>query len=384
MTTALVIGGTGQSGPYVVEGLLRRGYKVTVLHGGFHEVAFSRDVEHIHTDAHFAEPLGEALDDRSFDLIVCTYGRTRVVAEVMKGRTARFIAITGLPVYAWADPLRSEWGPAGLTAAAEDSPKEVPPGRSKLGEMVWKTEQALMDAHAAGHYSVTLLRYPAIYGPRAVNGRDWSVVRRALDKRRRLIVAHGGLRLRTMAYVENAASAVMLAIDQPAVSAGAAYNVGDDGAFLTQGQRIAMLARALDHEFELVSLPDAVVEALFPGEWGFHRVVDTTKIRSELGYRDVVEPSEAIDRTAHWWSENRASKEQEAKWADKFDYILEDKLLDAFQSQVSDFVTAASLPDSRRAHSFRHPQRVGENWSKAASERLSAGPAAPFPYSLWS
>jgi nucleoside-diphosphate-sugar epimerase len=33
---ALVIGGTGPTGPYVVEGLLQRDYEVTIMHGGFH------------------------------------------------------------------------------------------------------------------------------------------------------------------------------------------------------------------------------------------------------------------------------------------------------------------------------------------------------------
>ena len=32
MTTALVVGGTGPTGPYIVNGLLKRGYEVTVLH----------------------------------------------------------------------------------------------------------------------------------------------------------------------------------------------------------------------------------------------------------------------------------------------------------------------------------------------------------------
>ena len=35
---ALVIGGTGPTGPYIVEGLLRRGYEVTIYHRGTHEV----------------------------------------------------------------------------------------------------------------------------------------------------------------------------------------------------------------------------------------------------------------------------------------------------------------------------------------------------------
>ncbi len=36
--TALVIGGTGPTGPVVVQGLSTCGYDVTILHGGLHEL----------------------------------------------------------------------------------------------------------------------------------------------------------------------------------------------------------------------------------------------------------------------------------------------------------------------------------------------------------
>src|SRR4051794_7774522 len=35
---ALVVGGTGPTGPYVVNGLVERGYEVAILHSGRHEV----------------------------------------------------------------------------------------------------------------------------------------------------------------------------------------------------------------------------------------------------------------------------------------------------------------------------------------------------------
>ena len=73
MATALVVGGTGPTGPFIVNGLLKRGYEVTVLHGGFHEAEFDEPVEHIHTDPHFKETLEEGVGNRGWwDLIVFT------------------------------------------------------------------------------------------------------------------------------------------------------------------------------------------------------------------------------------------------------------------------------------------------------------------------
>ena len=40
----LVVGGTGPSGPHVVQGLLERGHDVTILHRGVHEPAGLPDV----------------------------------------------------------------------------------------------------------------------------------------------------------------------------------------------------------------------------------------------------------------------------------------------------------------------------------------------------
>ena len=59
---ALVIGGTGPTGPFIVQGLLQRDYTVAILHRGTHEIAeIPPEVEHIHTDPHFLETLNTAL-----------------------------------------------------------------------------------------------------------------------------------------------------------------------------------------------------------------------------------------------------------------------------------------------------------------------------------
>ena len=50
MVDALVIGGTGPTGPFIVNGLLARGYRVAMLHTGRHEIPeIPPQVEHIHT-----------------------------------------------------------------------------------------------------------------------------------------------------------------------------------------------------------------------------------------------------------------------------------------------------------------------------------------------
>ena len=97
---ALVIGGTGPTGHFVVNGLIARGFEVSILHTGNHEVAeIPASVIHIHTNPFDEQALRVALDDSHFDITLAMYGRLRRVAEIMVGRTERFISVGGGPAY---------------------------------------------------------------------------------------------------------------------------------------------------------------------------------------------------------------------------------------------------------------------------------------------
>ena len=75
---ALVIGGTGPTGHFIVNGLRARGYAVTIFHSGRHELAeIPADVEHLHGDPFAPGALEAALGARSFDVCIATYGRLR-------------------------------------------------------------------------------------------------------------------------------------------------------------------------------------------------------------------------------------------------------------------------------------------------------------------
>ncbi|MEE9202862.1 MAG: epimerase, partial [Dehalococcoidia bacterium] len=130
--TALVIGGTGPTGPYVIEGLLQRGYRVTILHRGIHEVELPAEVEHIHADPHFVPTLTEALDGRTFDLALGMYGRLRHTAQVMGGRAERFIGVGGVAVYrGWVDLSHHPHGVLPLPIP-EDAPLVTDPSIHKF------------------------------------------------------------------------------------------------------------------------------------------------------------------------------------------------------------------------------------------------------------
>lgn len=370
---ALVIGGTGPTGPAVVRGLADRGHRVTVLHTGQHEVDFGLPgIEHIHTDPHFAETLERGISGQTFDLVIAQYGRLRVVSDVLAGRTARLIAIGGATgIYAGGDDHR--WGGIGRPALfPETTPiyrdNAGPDGSEKIGLRMVEAMNTLFDHHARGDYAATYVMYPVNYGPRNPGPYDWAVVRRILDGRRRMIIADGGAKLESRVFSENAAAAVLRVIDQPDRSAGKKYTVADRYAY-TMRQRIEFIARCLGQELELVDMPYDLAWPCYP-YWRRsrdHRLCQSTLIREELGYHEPTEPSEGLAQTVSWLVANppEPGGEAERQVGDPFDYASEDDLMDRWLTAREQFGDVQPrLPAA--GHQYRHPKVPGEAWRPAA------------------
>ncbi|MEZ4331219.1 MAG: NAD-dependent epimerase/dehydratase family protein [Myxococcota bacterium] len=356
---ALVVGGTGPTGPFIVQGLRDRGYDVTVFHRGTHEIPeIPDDVVHLHGDPHFRETIDAAIGRRTFDLVVATYGRIRHVAEALVGKTGRFVAVGGFATYrGFVRP--GDLFPAGLPIpVAEDAALVATEAEQRFSWLMATTEQAVMDAHP----TAAMFRYPYVYGPHQLVPREWCVIRRILDGRREIVVPDGGLALVTHGYAANLAHAVLLAVDQPEASAGQIYNCGDDRQ-LTVAQIIERIAHALGQPLEIVGVPAALgfpARALVLGGT-HHTLLDLTKVRAQLGYRDVVPVEEALARTTRWLVEHRPEPGGaiERQLNDRFDYAVEDELIRRFRAAVGEL---AKLDPASRAvghHPYPHPTEPG-------------------------
>jgi nucleoside-diphosphate-sugar epimerase len=233
--TALIIGGSGPTGPHIVEGMRQRGY--SVLSRGVHAYPFPGDVERIVGDPHFAEPLASALGERTFDVVIATYGRLKVTSQLLKGRTGHFIAVGGCAAYRGFTDPEDVW-PVGQLSPVPESAPLCGAGDHPFGGKIVAAERALFEHHP----DATLFRYPYVYGPRQIAPREWSLVRRVLDGRKAIVVMHGGMSLLSHHYSENAAHALMLALDKSEAAAGKAYNNADDQQ-VTQRQLIEIGAR---------------------------------------------------------------------------------------------------------------------------------------------
>ena len=99
-----------------------------------------------------------------------------------------------------------------------------------------------------------------MYGPYQLVPREWSIIRRILDKRKFILLPDDGLALMTHGYAENLAHAVLLAVDQPQASAGQAYNCGDEIQF-TMRQLVEVIARTMNYQLEIVNVPGGLPTA---------------------------------------------------------------------------------------------------------------------------
>jgi nucleoside-diphosphate-sugar epimerase len=328
MATALVIGGTGPTGPGVVLGLAQRGYQVTLMHSGNHEVAEVSEeagYRHIHGDAFREEGLRAAVGQQTFDLVVAMYGRLRSIAEVFVGRAERIISVGGAPVYhGFFDP--EVLTPPGLPVpTSEEWPLATEEADGK-SYRVARSEAILF----ATHPRATHFRYPYVYGPRQLAPRDWSVVKRILDRRPVFILPDDGLSLVTHGYTENLVHALLLAVDHPDASIGEVFNAGDDEK-LTIRQVVETITDELEYDWELLSMPaNLAVPArpLLQCYRSTHRCLDTSKLRTKLGYRDVVPAREAVRRSAQWLVQNppQPGGYEETALQDPFNYAAEDRL----------------------------------------------------------
>lgn len=356
---ALVIGGTGPTGPYVIEGLIKRGYEITILHRGVHEVDLPSQVQHIHCDPNLTETLEQALRGQTFDLAIVMYGRLRLAAQVLRGRVNRLISVGGITVYKgfidW-NPTQPMVIPTPEGAPLHTAPLHTAPDTEKISFRMVEAERAVIEGHQEGHYEATHFRYPRIYGPRQPIPLEWSIIRRILDGRRQLILPEGGLTIASRGYAENMAHALLLAVDKTKESSGQIFNVRDE-TLLTLRDWVNIISDIMNHQFEFVEMPyDLAYPARAYAISFQHKVVDISKVQRSLGYADVVPAEKAMESTVKWYLENRPLPGGDAEQlsGDSFDYAAEDRLIKKYV-EVSNQIKELLPPRSDR-RSYARPK----------------------------
>lgn len=196
VTSALVVGGQDPPVRRSWKGSSRGDHSVTLFHSGRHEVDLPRDVAHVHGDPHFPETIAAALGDRSFDVVVAQYGRLRHLAEHRPGRTGQLVAIGGATA-ALALSDSPVWGRTTRATRVCPGGRSCPRG-GRGGQPIRPSGRPRPCRHCPPCTTRARSWRPTSAipscSPRQPRAREWSVVRRLLDGRRRLIVPDGGIR----------------------------------------------------------------------------------------------------------------------------------------------------------------------------------------------
>ncbi len=170
----------------------------------------------------------------------------------------------------------------------------------------------------------TVLRLPAVYGPRDGQHRFFNYLKRMDDGRPAILLSASLAAWRwSRGYVENVAAAIARAVADDR-AAGRIYNVAEPDS-LTEADLVRLLGRIAGWSGEVVVVPDEdLPETLQSGiDAAQELIVDTSRIRTELGYVEAVPREEALARTIAWERAHPPTKVDPAQ----FDYAAEDEVL---------------------------------------------------------
>lgn len=256
--------------------------------------------------------------DAVIDMIAVSEADVATVSQVFRNKIHRYICISSYDVYeayddAWNHRLSLQPVPV-----PENAPKKKP---SLLYESDYDkvpVEEKVHEAQNEGYFATTILRWPALYGPRDPSPRLWYYVRQALDGRKEIPVPNGGAALFSKGYLQNMAHSLALALENTKAE-GAVYNVSDE-VTLSVRQTVQMIGEIMDHEWEIVPVPRSLMPKIAqtqglpfscdPFDIEPHLLLDISKIKTELGYRDLVPTRKAIENTVKWLCDNPPQKSE--------------------------------------------------------------------------
>jgi nucleoside-diphosphate-sugar epimerase len=252
------------------------------------------------------------------------------VVRAFKGVSQRLIVPSSGDVYgAYGVLIGSETeAPSGLLR--EDSPlrKNFYPYRQTAkgsNDWIYNYEKILVERVVMSdpEFPGTILRLPAVYGPGDGRHGFSAHLKRMDDGRPAILLDENQARWRwSHGYVENVTAAITLAVTDDRAS-GQIYNVGEESV-PTTAERARRLAKLVGWTGEIVTLPRNALPGHLRDAHNYSRdlAYDTSRIRSELGYKETVSVDEGLRRTIAGLRAHPPAFD-----AAQYDYAAEDEAL---------------------------------------------------------
>jgi nucleoside-diphosphate-sugar epimerase len=240
--------------------------------------------------------------------------------RVFKGIAGRVVVPSSIDVYRAFGRLHgTEPGPPDPVPLSEDAPlRELLSIHGEDYEKRWVEQAVMSDPALPG----TVLRLPALYG--VGDYRPFDYLKRMDDGRPAILMDQQKAAWRfSRGNVKNVAAAIVLAAINEQTK-HRMYNVADEHP-LTQLEWVQLIAQAAGWSGQIITvareqLPNRLQENV---DWRQDWVVDTSRIRHEVGYQDLESPFEGVRAAVTWL---RAHPPEQLDRA-RFNYAAEDEAL---------------------------------------------------------
>jgi nucleoside-diphosphate-sugar epimerase len=301
----LIIGGTRFIGPFVVKSLYEKGHEITLFHRGRNNMELPAGVKEILGDrkdlAGYKENFKNISPDVVLDMIALTEEDALGVMKTFRGIAGRIVTISSQDVYlAFGILNKFDECPVEKIPVTEESSlrRSICPYRGRIKGLenydkipVEKTVMSEPDLPG------TILRLPMIYGPGDRQHRLYEFLKKMDDKHDHILLGKTRAEWHlSKGYAENMAYAVTLAVTDERAK-GRFYNVGDEKT-LSMIEWVKKIGEAAEWKGEVVIAQEEEIDD--ENNYEQDIIVDTERIRRELGYREIVSFEEGLRRTVAW------------------------------------------------------------------------------------
>lgn len=328
-----IIGGTRFIGPYVVKQLLQMGHEVCVFHRGENPLTINGVLE-IKGDRDQLEDFADAFKQFGPDVVLDMFpyieSDAKKVVEVFKGIAGKIVALSSLDIYrAYERLLNLVPGPVEPTPLKEDSPlrEGLYPLQFLYSEghrLHFYDKKLVEDIYMnAEDFSCSIIRLPQVYGPGDRQHRMFPYLKRMLDGRKFILLGDQFASWKvSRGYVEDIAYGIALVVTNQSAQ-NKIFNLAEQRPY-TEIEWVERIAQKFGWEGEIVVVPE--IELSKGMNALQHWMMDTSRIRDEHGYKELIDTEIAISNTIAW-EKNHFPAEVSM---DDFDYEKEDLLLEKY------------------------------------------------------
>jgi nucleoside-diphosphate-sugar epimerase len=307
----LIIGGTGFISSKIVDKLLSRGHRLTLLNRGQTKSALSenKNLNFVHCERNDKRVLSDLASKQIFDVVydMIAYDEkdSKTAIDAFKNRIGRFIHCSTISVYMLAKevklPVTEDQINLPLMKEFKRSPFGWDYGINKI-----KCENVLWKNHDEKSFPVSMLRPTYVSGPKDPARRDWFWIERILDGKPLLVPGDGNFRFQQV-YIEDTADAFCKVIETDK-SIGEAYNVAAGEAFTLNeylSRLMILLNKSVDvfhinqQEFDNLEISYSPEGDVFTFNTRRDTVFSLQKIKEHIGY--ITTPFDDYMKTTIDW-----------------------------------------------------------------------------------